>query len=279
MESYIKIAGPSELSMGDIIRRKNASKDQQGVFVKMDEDGSVVAADVVDLASGNFIAEGGKLRPEPGDEFYKSADSFKTSPSADAARKVVDSWVLVREHPELKDQIVQFVENAYFPAQILELKKNDNLKFLFVPVQEKFKIGKFKEKTDWNKVREERFKEMMDSLADGKHLTYIAFIPTNSSQDPLFFSIGTKPHIETIKNLEREPFYFKPTHGGHMKIVSAENEPKKFVVDAGSNDIGYGVKTSISTAELVTDALSEKYPDYEFVPLPGRDAYGVQQSY
>lgn len=277
--AYIKIQNPSELTLGTIVRRVGSGKDQQGVFVKMDTDGSLVVADVVDLSSGNYVAEGGKLRPGESDELFRAADNFKDSAKADSARKVIQGWSLIKEHPELEAEIMQFIENAYFPSQILEYKRNDDLKKVFVPVQEKFKIGKFKEKPDWNKVRDERFKALLDSLADGKHLTYVAFIPSGTSNEPLFFSIGTKPHLETIKNLEREAFYFKPTHGGHIKIVSAENEPKKFVIDAGSNEIGYGVKTSISTAEIVAEAFSEKYPDYEFVPLPGREAYGVQQSY
>ena len=278
---FKKIDSADSLSAGDIVRRVSQSgdKDQQGMFVKLDDDKSLLVAEVLDINAGNYIAEGGKLRLEPTDTIYRGVNTFRSSPAAEDARKVLTAWPLLKDHADIQDQIITFFEAAYFPEQILDLKKSDNLKLVFVPTQEKFKIGKFKEKVNWNQVREEKFTQALNSLADGKHLTYIAFIPTDSNHKPLFYTIGTKPHLETHKNLEREAYYFKPTHGGHIKIVSAENEPKKFIVDAGSNEYGVGVKTSVSTAEFVTDALAEIYPDYIFQPLPGRDAYGTQQSY
>ncbi|MDH5657653.1 MAG: hypothetical protein OEZ34_17190 [Spirochaetia bacterium] len=278
---FQKVDSADNLVSGDVIRRisQNGEKNQQAMYVKKDEDGALLVAEVLDFNAGTFVAEGGKIRLESTDSLYKGIHTFRDSSAAEEARKILSSWMLLKDHADISDQINAFFETAFFPEQIMDLKKTDNLKMIYIPTQERFKIGKFKEKVNWNKVREDRFTEALTALADGKHLTYIAFIPTDGNHKPLFFSIGTKPHHETHKVLQREAFYFKPTHGGHIKIVSAENEQKKFVVDAGSNEFGVGVKTSVSTAELVTDALTDIYPDYEFVPLPGRDAYGIQQSY
>jgi len=280
-ENIFQKVEAGSLNQGDVIRRisQNGQKDQQAMFVKQDEDQSLLVAEVLDFNQGTFLAEGGKIKLEAGDQLYRGIHTFRDSPASDDARKVLSSWMLLKDHADKQTDIQSFFETAFFPEQILDLKKQDNLKMVFIPTQERFKIGKFKEKVNWNQVREDLFTEALQNLADGKHITYIAFIPTDNHHKPLFFTIGTKPHHETHKVLEREAYYFKPTHGGHIKVVSAENEPKKFVVDAGSNTFGVGVKTSIATAELVTDALTDIYPDYEFVPLAGRDAYGIQQSY
>lgn len=270
----------SLLKTGDIIRRNGNGKDQQGVFVRQEDATTLLVADVIDLNGPSFIAEGGRLRVGDGERLYRYRSTFLNSSNADTARKIVQAWTLFREYPELQTKIAGFIESVYSPEQIVDLKNLENLRVLFVPTQEYFKIGKFKEKTDWNRVRDDLFRSALEALADGKHLTYIAFIPTDGSHKPLFFTIGTKPHIETLKVLGRQPYYFKPTHGGHLKIVSGRDEPKKrFVVDAGSNDLGVGVRTSLATAQMITDALGQLFPEYEFTPLPGRDAYGVQQSY
>jgi len=274
-----EVTSPSSLTTGDIIRRRGNGKDLQGVFVKLDEDGaSLLVADIVDVEAGEFLTEGAKLKIGEGDALYRYTKTFQNSDHADAARKVFLSWVLLKDHPHLHDEIVQFFEAVFSPEQILEYKKGDNLRMIFVPAQGRFKIGKFREKVDWAKVRDDKFTETLNSLADEKHITYIAFIPTDQQHKPLFYTEGTKDHEDMIKDLQKQPYSFKPTHGGHLKIVSGEDEPKRFLVDAGANELGAGVKTSVATAQIIADALHEIYPDYEFVPVHGRDAYGATSS-
>jgi hypothetical protein len=269
------------LSQGAIVRRIGGGKDQQGRFVKPSDDGAgMVLVDVVDLEKHEFLTEGGIVKPQDGDQLLKHKANFENSDRAEAAMQVLKAWPLYRDNENLREAIEAFVKNAFSPEEILTFKKEDTLKPFFVTIQHRFQIGRHTPKIDWEKVRWERFQENLDALYDGKHLTYVAFIPSDMNHDPKFFSIGTKPHVETVKQLEREDFYFKPTNGGHIKVVSQTNEtPRRFIVDAGSNEYGAGVKSSISTAELVCDMLDKEHPGAEYIPVKGRDAYGVQQSY
>ena len=249
--------------------------------MKPSDDGlAMVVLDVVDLTNQEFLTEGGIIRPEEGETLLKHEHNFESSPKAEAAMQILKSWPLYRDSEKLQQPITEFVQNAFSPEEILAFKKEDNLKPLFVTIQHKFQIGRHTPKVDWEKVRWEQFQEALNALYDGKHLTYVAFIPSDQNHDPKFFSIGTKPHVETVKQLEREEYYFKPTNGGHIKVISATNEtPKRFLVDAGSNEYGAGVKSSISTAELICDMLDKEHPGAEYIPVKGRDAHGVQQSY
>ncbi|MCB1166911.1 MAG: hypothetical protein KDK37_07755 [Leptospiraceae bacterium] len=275
------ISDIASLQPGTIVRRMGDGKDQQGRFVKPSDDGqAMVVLEVIDLSQNEFLSEGGIVRPGPSDTLLKHKFNFETSEKAEAALQVVKNWPLYRDREDLQGAIIDFVKTAFSPEQILELKKSDDLKPLFVTIQHRFSIGRHQPKVDWEKVRWQSFQDALDSLYDGKHLTYVAFVPTDQNHDPKFFSIGTKPHVETVKQLEREEFYFKPTNGGHIKVVSATNEkPKRFIVDAGSNEYGAGVKSSISTAEVICDALEDAHPGAEYTPVKGRDAYGIQQSF
>jgi hypothetical protein len=240
----------------------------------------MVLMNVIDPVKNEFLAEAGLVKLEGGDSLYRIKKNFSADEPSEFARQILRKWSLFREHPDLQREFMEMLECSYGPEQIIELQRREALQVLFVPLQQKYKIGKFKEKIDWDKVRDDHFASLVDSLYEGKHLTYVAFIPTDTNHKPMFYSIGTKPHIETAKNLMRESFAFKPTHGGHLKIVSGKDEiPKKFVVDAGSNDLGRGIHTSLATAESIAEALLLYFPDYEFMPLPGRQAYGIQQSW
>lgn len=270
-----------DLPAGCIVRRLGEGKDQQGRFVKPSDDGlAMVVVDVIDLTNQEYLTEGGIIRPSAGDTLLRHEHSFSDSEKAEAAMQIIRNWPLYRDNEGLREPITEFVQNCFSPEEILALKKEDNLKPLFVTIQHRFQIGRHAPRIDWEKVRWEGFQEALDGLFDGKHLTYVAFIPSDQNHDPKFFSIGTKPHVETVKQLEREEFYFKPTNGGHIKVISATNEtPKRFLVDAGSNEYGAGVKASVSTAELICDMLEKVHPGAEYIPVKGRDAYGVQQSY
>ncbi len=271
------------LSAGTIVRRISGEKEQQGVFVKLtDENDGFIAGDVLDLKAGEFLAEIGVVRPVDGDKLYQRTSNFNQGgEQAEQALGVVRGWTLYRDNPTLQNEITEFVSAAFSPAQILAWKKDDALKNVFVPIQQRFKIGRFKEKIDYDKIRKERFNEQLVNLQSGKHLTYVAFVPREGSHMPMFYSIGTKPHLETVKQLEREPYSFRPNHGGHIKCVSEEpGQPKRFLMDAGSNDLGAGMHTSLATAEMLVENLLALYTgDFEVKPVPGRDAFGLQQSY
>ena len=282
-ERYLStVVDPHQLQQGMVVRRVSATKIQQGGFVRMNDEGDgLILLNVIDLKNGTFAAEAGVIKPEPGDVLYRHPTRGESASSTEKARQVLARWPLYERHPELKSDMLEFMEISYSGDHVLYLKRHEMLSQLFVPLQERFKIGKHEEKPDYDKMREDAFAEQLLGLYDEKHITYVAFIPTkDTSHKPLFYSIGTKPHIETMKKLEREPFAFKPNRGGHIKIVSPRGEePRRYVVDAGSNDLGRGMHTSVAVAETVSDALKEFFPDVLFKPLPGRDAFGLQQSW
>lgn len=270
----------TNIAPGTILRRTAPDRTQQGGFRGLNETGdAAIVAEVVTMHTPGFVAEVGLVRPGPEDKLHVLTDTFGSGDDQQALL-VLQEWVLFREHASLQADMLQFMRTSYSPRQILFLKTRDLLAHLFVPLQQRFKIGKFKEKVDWVAVAAERFKQHLDTLEDGAHITYVAFIPKDTSGLPRFYSVGTKPHLETLARLKREPFGFPPNHGGHIKVVSEVGEtPRRFVVDAGSNDLGSGSYTALAVAQFVTDALAQIYPGAEYVPLAGRGAHGLHQSY
>ncbi|MBI3394439.1 MAG: hypothetical protein HY042_01250 [Spirochaetia bacterium] len=276
----IEVEDPASLERGIVVRRVTTGKIHQGMSGGLSEDGNgLILVDVIDLEARAYLTAGGVVRFQPGERFYRHAFSFRDSPVADAALAVVTEWVLFRDSPGLQAEILEFVKNCFSPEHILDLKKTDALPVLFVPIQQRFKIGRFTEKIDYDAVRRDRFRQQLDAMGDGKHMTYVAFIPNDTNHEPLFYSFGTKPHQETTVNLRREEFGFRPMIGGHIKAVVDNDGKRRFIVDAGSNYLGVGQQTPLSVAENVVAGLKLVYPEFEFIPVPGRDAFGIQQSY
>lgn len=267
----------SNLEPGTVVRRVSAEKIQQGRFVKISDDGrGLVVMDVIDLLTPAYAAEAGIIARGPDDKLFRHRFNFDNSPVAEKALRVVTQSGLYEANKELREQILELVQSSYSPEHILELKREERLNVLFVPVQEKFSIGKYAEKPDWNKIRTELFKEILDGMGDYDHITYVAFVPSDTHHDPMFYSYGTKPHKETMDELAKKPFAFKPNFGGHITIVSKADEvPRKFVVDAGADELGSGIQTSISTAEIVAENLERVYPENEYEAVAGRNAHGV----
>ncbi|MCB1174606.1 MAG: hypothetical protein KDK39_13630 [Leptospiraceae bacterium] len=280
LKSCQEISSITEAPPGSIVRRQNADKDQQGRLIQLNEDNSAwVVAEVIDLKEGQFLAEGGIIRVEGTDRIFCSTALFGEDENSQKALDILKNWVLFGKSPQLQAQILEFVKTSFLPEQILQWKKDDELRNLFVPVQMRFKIGKYTEKVDLDKLRAERFRSQLAELTDGKHMTYVAFVPRDTTHEPMFFSIGTKPHLETKKVLGEQAFGFHPNHGGHIKcVLEAENSPV-LLTDAGSNDLGGGIHASLAEAELITEALKSLYPEFVYRPLAGRGAFGLNQSY
>lgn len=280
MEDYFTpLEDPAKLQLGTIIRRLSDAKYQQGGFVKTDEEGNLILINVIDLFKGELLANEGILRPEPSDQLYYSTSSFKNHPKADEALQIIKDWPLYRENISLQSSILQFTIITFVPEQILRWKKEDRLSMLFVPIQQKFRIGRFKERRNPDRVCKEQFKMWLDSLHDGDHITYVALVTDKKSDVPKYFSLGTKPHMVTESALMGIAYNFKPNHGGHIKASGKSNGRKHFLVDAGSDHLGRGIKTAIKDAEKVVKGLKMLYPEYEFTPLEGRGAFGHEQSF
>lgn len=278
-EFFVNLHNTASLSLGTLVRRVNESKDQQGGFIKTDEEGNLILINVINLLKGELLANEGILRPEPGDQIYFSTSSFKKNPRAEEALQIVKEWPLYKENPSMQSSILQFVIIAFVPEQILRWKREDRLAMLFVPIQQKFRIGRFKERRNPDRVCREQFKMWLDSLQEGDHLTYVALVIDKKSDVPKFFSIGTKPHVVTESTLMGIDFNFKPNHGGHLKAAGSVNGKKHFLVDAGSDHLGRGIKTALKDAEKIVRALRSLYPEYEYTPLEGRGAFGHEQSF
>ena len=277
----VPISSLADLEAGVVVRRSAPDRIQQGGFRGLTDSGDgAIIAEVVSFHTPGFLAEAGIVKPGPDDSLFVLSDSFTGKDASSPALLIVREWVLFRERTDLQTAMLDFVRTSYSPRHLQYLKANDLLAHLFVPIQQRFKIGKFEEKVDWEAVAAVRFAEHLDSLEDGAHITYVAFIPKDTSGMPRFYSVGTKPHLETVARLKREPFAFPPNHGGHIKVVSEPGQtPRRFVVDAGSNDLGSGMHTALAVAQFVTEALDQVYPGAEYTPLPGRGAHGLQQSY
>ena len=261
-----------------ILRRINKEKMQQGVFTGMDENGGYILVNVIDIADSSYLADAGIIRPSGGDSLYRFTTDFKSSQSAAAAMEILEAWALYIKHPEFQRPMAEFMKTSFTPEHILYLKKTDSLNTLFIPMQQKLKVGRFRETVNPDVIRKERFREQLKNLKSGEHITYIAMVPQTSTYEPKFYSIGTKPHEETHLSLRSESFNFKPTHGGHIK-AEKKGDSMIYYVDAGSNYIGKGVKTKLETAESVVKAMSREYSAYRFIPLEGRGAFGTDQSY
>lgn len=273
------VNNPSELAKSNIVRRIGKNKDQQGIFLGLDDAGGIILVNVINMLEVSFETEAGILRPAKDDMVYRYTTSFGRDGSSAQARDILKSWSLYVKNPEQQKTMMTFMENAYAPEQVIDLAKTDNLKYLFVPLQQRFKIGKFEEKVNWGVERKQRFTWHIDNMRKGDHITYVAFIPQKNSESPLFYSIGTKPHESTVLSLQSEPFNFKPDRGGHILCTDDSTEQKKFLVDAGSNFIGKGHKTSIDTAKEVSRALAASYKSHDFTPVKGRGAITGEQSY
>jgi len=145
MDSYcVLLKDFTIISPGTIIKRQNnkLNKLQQGVFIAYDD--GVVVKNVIDLKNNSFIAAEGIIYPDKDDILYYYVTSFATSPKASKAMKIIYEWPLYQKHQELSLHIEQFVKTAFVPEQILEFQKNDTLQTLFVPIQQYFRIGRYK---------------------------------------------------------------------------------------------------------------------------------------
>jgi hypothetical protein len=280
MNELLKPLPPSKkIEPGTILRRIGNGKDQQGSFLEYDDEGNFILINIIDMKNGTLAALEGVLKPRQGDAMYYYTSSFATSRNAEKALKIIREWPLFKDQARLRQQILNFVTIAYVPEQIIEMSNNDSLSLLFVPIQERFRIGRFTERRNPERVCNEAFILWLESLHTGNHITYLALILQQKHHVPRFYSVGTKPHEETAKLLMDEAFNFSPTHGGHMKAVGFEDGKKHFIVDAGSTFLGRGVKTPLHVSQAVAAGLKKVYPEFEFTPLEGRGAFGTEQSY
>ncbi len=274
MDSMLKPLNVKDnLEPGTIIRRIGPGKDQQGSFLEFDESYNMILANIIDMQSGHLVASEAVLKPQQNDKLYYYPNSFHTSPMAEKAKKIITGWPLYKKHAELQDKIMNFISLSYAPEQIIEMEKKDMLHLLFIPVQQKFRIGRFNERRNMERVCNDVFLLWLESNTD-KYITYLARVVQLKGQEPLFYSAGTKTHEKTAAQLQSEIYKFDATHGGHIKAGGMKNGKRHFLVDAGSKYMGLGVKTPLHVSEFVAAALRETYTEFEFTPVEGQGALG-----
>ncbi len=269
----IPIKDIKKLKTGVIVRRKNKQKDQQGFLVRFEEDG-LVLINVIDLKKGQLYASEGILRPQDDDQLYYYNSSFKNNPISKKALEIVKDWQVYKKNKIIEQNIIQFVCITFVPEQILEWQKKDTLSKLFIPIKQKFRLENYKERRSVLRVYKDIFKTWLDGLKSREHVTYVAFIPRQSTQFVKFYSAGKLGHSETENNLFQTPYTFKPTHGGHIKFTEIKNDRRNYIVDAGSTYLGRGVKTPLHFAQEVVKALRNNFPEEMFTPVKGRGAFG-----
>ncbi len=273
-----KILPGEKIPVKSIIRRISKEKEQQGFFTGLDDTDGYILINVIDIADPSYLADAGIIHPAENDTIYCFTTKFGSSPLSSAAMEILESWPLYIKNPDIQKPMTEFMKISFTPEYILYLKKADSLNTLFIPMQQKLKIGRYRETVNPEVICKEKFRNQLINLKPGEHITYIAMVPQTSTYTPKFYSIGTKPHEETHFSLKRESFNFKPTHGGHIKAEKQSTEII-YYVDAGSNYIGKGVKTKLETAESIVKALRREYRGFRFIPVEGRSAFGTEQSY
>ena len=270
MDALLKpISTKKEVKPGTIIRRIGKKKDQQGSFLKYDEKMNMILVNIIDMAAGTLVANEGVLTPQAGDKIYYYESSFSDSPESEKAVSIIKKAPLYLKYPDLQEQMLNFIHLAFVPEQIIEMSKKETLQKLFVPVQQRFRIGRFTENRDPDRVCNENFMLWLESITEDQLMTYLATIVDKKDSTPVFFSAGNKPHDETALLLQKEVFRFDPTHGGHIRTRGLQNGKKHFIVDAGSKYMGLGVKTPMQVCEGVVNALKKQYPEFEFTPMEG----------
>ena len=274
----ITIDKSEDIPRGSIVRRVGNGKDQQGCYMNNDDAGDMILANVIDISDKSFVSPAGILVLKEGDILYKYKKRFGNDKASQDAMEIITEWPLYKKNAPMQKTMSYFIRNSFSPDQIIYMRNKEILDYLFIPVQQKFKVGRFKEIVNWAKVRRDKFNDRLTSLQAGEHITYVAMVPQQKSYSPMFYSIGTKPHQEIEMSLRRELFNFVPTHGGHIKAIK-DKKGLSYLVDAGSNYFGKGINTLISTAEDVAKGLKLIYKDFKFIPVPGRGAFGEEQSY
>ena len=275
MDELLKpISKKNILEPGTIVRRIGSGKDQQGSFLEFDENYNMILVNIIDMKSGSLLASEGVLKPQEGDKLYYYPTTFSSSTETQKAMKIIKEWPLYKKHDVLQDKIVNFISISFAPEQIINLSKTESLNLVFVPVQQKFRIGRFNERRNLTRVCNDGFMLWLEAMNTGKHITYLAMITHIKNRGPRFYSAGAKAHDKTAKQLLEEAYKFDPTHGGQIKAAGVEKGKKHFIVDAGSQYMGLGVKTPLSVAAIVTDALKKTYPEFVFTPVEGQGAVG-----
>src|SRR5208283_2337428 len=122
---------------------------------------------IIDMTGNTLCATRGVLKPKPDDKLYYYESTFNNSPAAEKAVGIIKKWPLFQDHPELQDQILNFISVTFTPEQIIEMSGTNSLAPVCVPIQEEFRIGRFTERRNPERVCNETFLRWLESLKKG----------------------------------------------------------------------------------------------------------------
>ncbi|MFW6364957.1 MAG: hypothetical protein ACOC2H_00625 [Spirochaetota bacterium] len=252
---------------------------QTAMYRGMTDDGCLLLSNVIELKSNLFIASDGVVRPERFGELYLMDSFYCEDIYSEQALDTVINWSLFQNTPRMQRRMLSFVKEAFAPMYVLYLKRTDQMHRLFVPVQQRFRIGRYALKPRWEDANLAKFKTQLETLVREKHITYVGHLPESLTDTPVFFTAGNYSHLETDRIFHDEPCLYRANCGGNIKLAREDESAKCFVVDAGASYKGNGVNASREEASVVAGYLKELFPDYVFVPASGRGAVGTGYSF
>lgn len=280
-----------EMIKRNLLTQKQIADFKAGeVLIKVYKDticmGRVISADnekivlesIIDLNAATMIAEQGFMKILENESYYSVDTDFSFDECKDAL-SAIETSALYTANPAKKKEIVSFTASVFPPRFILFLKKKNMLSTIFVPAQQKLRIGKYTGLEKWEDVNKTRFRSMLEELCENEYITYMACLPEGRSKKALFFTSGTETHVETDKKLKKELPSCQTNCGGNIKLYRKDGETKYYIVDAGSNFKGHGVDASIEEASSVSSYLKNLFPDFKFIPAHGRGGVGSKSSF
>jgi hypothetical protein len=269
----VEVKNFSEIREGSFILIKGAGELHSARLV-MHKGKALIVENVIDLIEGNFVAEQAVLQSASGEAIYRVVSDYSDEDDAHSVSAILARSALFHRYPYLHRTLADFVKAAWPPKLVLFLDRIDSLKSIFVPIQQRFRIGRFSVDQKWDHANARHFREMLERLIPNEYITYMGYIPQGRNCSPVFFSEGTATHLETDMKLKKEPFLYTSNCGGNIKLQKDDAGEKIFLVDAGSSYKGNGVNALIEDASWVSDYLRSLYPEFRFIPVSGRGAVG-----
>ncbi|MBN1501355.1 MAG: hypothetical protein JW982_14440 [Spirochaetes bacterium] len=257
------------------ILRINKNTAQLGSFRSYHDENTVILRNVIDLINNEYITDEGILRSDKSDELFLIESCYAKNIQTDKALNMIYNWALFAKYKSYQPGILNFVKTTFSPEFILWAKKEGYLSCIFIPIQQKFKIGRFSQNSRWEDINKIDFKTKLETLTENDYLTYIGYLPQHIIEDPMFYSTGKISHIETDLRLKKAPFLYNSNCGGNIKFLNEKRNARYFLVDAGASYKGKGVNATKEHACDVIAHLKKMYPEFYFLPASGRDALGV----
>jgi hypothetical protein len=267
-----------DIHEGAFILREGENAIHIARFHSRDDD-ALVLENVIDINANIFITERGLLIPAEEDSLYVFDSEWAKDDLSKSALEIVHNWALFTELPRMQKHILRFITNSFAPAFIVFLKEMDELKHVFIPTQQRLRIGRFSEKVIWEELNINRFHGMLQELIPNEHITFMGYLPQGIARRPMFFSNGIVTHLETDLKLKKEPFLYPSNCGGNIKFLKEHQNQKYFLVDAGASYKGNGVKSTLEEANDISAYLKKLYPEFRFIPVEGRGAIGSRFSF